>query len=138
MPSALKKKKEAEVKRTMEAAKSLRRPNCCDNQLVIGTMITLPIAYEVITHPISLNVAPRLPRMSFSATLTIVVSATSSNAHKIAVTVIITLREPYSTNDCCTAFFLYALTNPDAHPPSRSSPDATALASPPLNCRTQS
>jgi hypothetical protein len=61
--------------------------------------MTLPIAYAVTTHPISLVVAPRFPFMSFNDTLTIVVSTISNNAQTIAVIVMITLREPYSTNE---------------------------------------
>jgi hypothetical protein len=61
--------------------------------------MTLPIAYAVTTQPISLVVAPRFPFISFNDTLTIVVSTISSNAHTMAVIVMITLREPYSTNE---------------------------------------
>src|SRR5437868_13758439 len=44
--------------------------------------------------------------MSLIATFTIVVSTISSNAQKIAVIVMMTRREPYSTNDsiCCMIF----------------------------------
>src|SRR5690606_4901928 len=55
-----------------------------------------------MTHPISLNVAPMLPRISLSATLMIVVSTISSNAQHTAVMVIIVRRNPYSTNESCS------------------------------------
>src|SRR5690606_32333196 len=60
-------------------------------------MMTLAMAYAVITHATSLSVAPRLPRISVSATLTMVVWTISKSAHMTAVMVMITRRNPYST-----------------------------------------
>src|SRR5450755_4142368 len=67
----------------------------------MGMMITFPIAYAVITQATSVSVAPRLPRISFRATFTIVVSIISSSVQMIAVIVMITRLEPYSTRESC-------------------------------------
>src|SRR5436189_5655934 len=100
-------------------------------------MITLPMAYAVTTQPISPVVAPRFPLISFNDTLTIVVSTISSKAHMIAVMVMITLLDPYSTNEfACTILFSCPLSDivikcrvctihhlsQDAHPQKHSSP----------------
>jgi hypothetical protein len=77
--------KDAAVNTMTDPVKYTRLPNILDSILDNGMMITLAIAYDVITHAISTVVAPMLPLISRSDTFTTVVSINSSIAHDTAV-----------------------------------------------------
>lgn len=57
-------------------------------------MITLEIAYDVVTQAISVVVAPMLPLISRKETFTMVVSINSNTAQLIAVMMVIHFANP--------------------------------------------
>ena len=77
-----------------EAVKYVFLPKRSDNILVSGIIITFEMAYAVITHAISVVVAPMLPLISRSETFTTVVSINSKIAQEIAVMIRIHFSAP--------------------------------------------
>src|SRR3954471_5504991 len=72
--------RDAKVKIITDAVKYTFLPNRSESMLVNGIIITLEIAYEVVTQAISVVVAPMLPLISRSDTFTMVVSISSRTA----------------------------------------------------------
>src|SRR5215469_3407503 len=82
-------KNDAIVNPPTDISRMRLRPKKFDSQPVIGRMMPLETRYEVSTQVASSTVAPRLPAMCGSDTLTTVVSSTSMKVPSITAIAII-------------------------------------------------
>src|SRR6478609_7951980 len=101
-------------------------PNKFDSILESGITITLAIPYAVITHAISVVVAPMFPLISGRETLTTVVSMSSNIAQEIAVAIRIHLVAPVgytSSFEIVASTFYFTLTLTKALKPGKISPE---------------